>query len=298
MEHASSVTEASASAFVEHRIHQGQGELYARDYAGAGPALVMLHGFPDNLHIFDHLIPHLVGAGRRVVAFDFLGFGASAKSANFTYGFEQQLGDLEAVVERLALDRIVPVAHDAGGPTAVNYALRHPEHTASVCLFNCFYGSAPNLKFPELIELFATAPLKALTREILKAPEIFAWILNFQRRQFQSVISQAQAQHYKDFLGPVIDQNFRQKPSAGPAFARMTSLAYDEVRKNDGRLAELGRLEVPFRLIWGEYDAYLNRDVAQDLASKFRNSSLVFLPSGHWPQIDQSEDVARVMLEE
>jgi haloalkane dehalogenase len=63
-------------SFTEHRIPQGQGNVYARDYAGAAPAFVLMHGFPDNLHIYDDLIPNLVGGGRRVVAFDFLGFGA------------------------------------------------------------------------------------------------------------------------------------------------------------------------------------------------------------------------------
>ena len=58
-----------------------EGSLYVRDYAGAEPAFVLMHGFPDNLHIWDDLIPHLTASGRRVVTFDFLGFGASDKPA-------------------------------------------------------------------------------------------------------------------------------------------------------------------------------------------------------------------------
>ena len=65
--------------FIEHRVPHGGGSLYVRDFAGEGPAFVLLHGFPDNLHIYDDLVPHLVAAGRRTVAFDFLGFGASDK---------------------------------------------------------------------------------------------------------------------------------------------------------------------------------------------------------------------------
>src|SRR3954466_9816589 len=94
------------AAFVEHRISRGEGKIYARDYAGAGPALVLMHGFPDNLHIWDDLIPHLNVAGRRVVTFDFLGFGASDKPAGATYSFEQQLGDLKAIADELRLERI------------------------------------------------------------------------------------------------------------------------------------------------------------------------------------------------
>ena len=46
---------------------------------------------------------------------------------------------MEAVVTALKLDRIIPVGHDAGGPAAVNFALRHPERTEAVCLMNAFY---------------------------------------------------------------------------------------------------------------------------------------------------------------
>jgi haloalkane dehalogenase len=90
-----------------------------------------MHGFPDNLHIYDELIPYLTASGRRVVAFDFLGFGASDKSSDPAYSFKQQLGDLEAVVEALKLDKIVPVAHDASGPAAINFTLAHPERVVS-----------------------------------------------------------------------------------------------------------------------------------------------------------------------
>lgn len=47
-------------SFIEHYVLREQGRVYARDYPGTGPAFVLLHGFPDNLHIYDELIPHLV----------------------------------------------------------------------------------------------------------------------------------------------------------------------------------------------------------------------------------------------
>src|SRR5580698_993256 len=102
----------SKPAFTEHHISRGQGSVYAHDYDGAGPAFVLMHGFPDNLHIYDDLIPYLTATGRRVVAFDFLGFGASDKAAA-SYSFAQQLGDLSAVIQTLGLGQVVPVAHDS-----------------------------------------------------------------------------------------------------------------------------------------------------------------------------------------
>ena len=70
---------AALPAFTEHRVQHDRGSLYVRDFPGNGPAFVLLHGFPDNSHIYDDLILHLVAAGRRTIAFDFLGFGGSDK---------------------------------------------------------------------------------------------------------------------------------------------------------------------------------------------------------------------------
>ncbi|WP_159965069.1 alpha/beta fold hydrolase [Caballeronia terrestris] len=107
----------------KHRIPRTRGNLYAREYPGEGPTFVMMHGFPDNLQIYDFLIPHRTEAGRHVVVFDFMGFGASDKPVSEKYGFRQQVEDLLSVANALGLDRIVPVAHDSSGPAAINIAL-------------------------------------------------------------------------------------------------------------------------------------------------------------------------------
>src|SRR5215467_5615521 len=136
--------------FTEHRVPRDRGSLNVRDFPGSGAAFVLLHGFPDNSHIYDDLIPHLTSAGRRTISIDFLGYGASDKPEGAHYSFEQQLQDLEAVVEALRLEKIIPVGHDAGGPAAVNFALKHPERAAGVCLMNAFYGDALDCGFLSL----------------------------------------------------------------------------------------------------------------------------------------------------
>lgn len=115
--------------FLEHRVPREQGTLDARDTEGSGPTFVLMHGFPDNSRIYDDLVPFLAKSGRRIVAFDFLGFGASDKPSGATYSFGQQLGDLEAVIEVLGLGKVVLVAHDLSGPAAVNFAIAHPERS-------------------------------------------------------------------------------------------------------------------------------------------------------------------------
>lgn len=288
--------DATLPACTEHRVPRDGGSLSVRDFPGSGPAFVVLHGFPDNSHIYDDLIPHLVSAGRRVVAIDFLGFGASDKPEGARYSFDQQLGDVEAVVAALALDRIIPVGHDAGGPASVNFALKHPERTAAVVLMNAFYGDAPGLLVPEFIELFSNKRLKALHRHFMASPQQFGWLLGFQRDQMQAGLTETQKVRYTEFLGPLIDNNFRQRPGAGPAFLQMTAQLTDEVAANTARLIEFRRCDVPFLFIWGKADPYLHVTVADYMRSQARNAALHVLEAGHWPQIDAAAEVARIMV--
>ena len=53
------------------------GRLHVTDHPGQEPALVALHGFPDDSRVYDRLAPLL--APRRVVALDWLGYGRSER---------------------------------------------------------------------------------------------------------------------------------------------------------------------------------------------------------------------------
>ncbi len=284
------------ASFVEHQVPRDGSKLYVRDYPGAEPAFVLMHGFPDNLHIYDRLIPILVGAGRHVVTFDFLGFGASDKPAGYSYSFEQQLGDLEAVVEFLKLGQIVPVGHDAGGIAAIDYVLSNPKRVSKLCLLNTFYGDAPTLRLPELVELFAVPDLRALAIAIATDPKQMAFLLTFQQSRFKIDASPAQIDTIESVLAPLINDNFAQQPSAGPAFAALATSVRAQIQINNKHLPQLKELTFPSTIIWGKGDAYLDTGVAEDLAADIKGASLHILDAGHWPQLDLPEEVGRYLL--
>ncbi|MBV9941386.1 MAG: hypothetical protein JO262_04580 [Solirubrobacterales bacterium] len=68
---ATAVASSPPREFVTHWVSFERHRLYVRDYPGRGPAFVLMHGFPDNLHLYDRLVPLL--RGRRTITFDFLG---------------------------------------------------------------------------------------------------------------------------------------------------------------------------------------------------------------------------------
>jgi haloalkane dehalogenase len=109
------------------RVARAAGELAVADYPGAEPAIVVMHGFLDRRSINEPLAQQL--RGRRVLLFDFLGYGESDKPVGHVYDAASFEDDLDAVVSELTDGPVVIVGHDASGPTAINWVRRNPTRT-------------------------------------------------------------------------------------------------------------------------------------------------------------------------
>ena len=48
---------ARMMVYQETFVHRNQHRIYVREYPGEEPPIVLMHGFPDNLHLYDRLIP-------------------------------------------------------------------------------------------------------------------------------------------------------------------------------------------------------------------------------------------------
>ena len=279
----------SSQPYQEHLVSYQASNIYVRHYAGTGPAFVLMHGFPDNLHIYDRLIPAL--PGRQVITFDFLGWGASDKPADYTYTSKQQEGELHAVLAALQIDQVVPVAHDASGPVAINWALDHPQRVSSLVLLNTYYGQAPTLRFPEFISLFADPAYAALTRAMAQNPTVAQWLLAWQGRQFGDDEQVLQS------LLPIIGPQFAGTPSTFPPFIGLTGDLHATLQATTRRMPDLKAFDRPVRIIFGAEDPYLNPGVARALHEALPTSDLWLLPKkGHWPQLDSAPEVAQLLL--
>jgi len=276
-------------AYREHRVsHQGS-HIYVRHYEGTGPASILMHGFPDNLHIYDRFIPAL--PGRQIIAFDFLGWGASDKPTDRAYTSKQQEGELHAVLDALQIDQVVPVAHDASGPAAINWALDHQERVSSLVLLNTYYGQAPTLRFPEYLNLFADPAYASLTKAIAQDQTIFQWLLTWQGRQFD------EDEQVLQFLVQIAGPQFAGTPSTLPALIALNSDRPATVQAATRRMADLKAFARPVRIIFGAKDPYLNPGVARSLHEALPTSDLSLLPQkGHWPQLDGAPEVAQLLL--
>jgi len=123
-------------AYKETVVRRDQHRIHVLDHPGAGPPIILMRGFPDNLHLYDRLVPYL-SPPRRVVLFDFLGWGSSDKPSGYPYTAANQVGDVDAVITQLGLEQVLLVAHDASGPPAIDWALAQPERVAGLVLSEC-----------------------------------------------------------------------------------------------------------------------------------------------------------------
>jgi pimeloyl-ACP methyl ester carboxylesterase len=174
---------ADASRDVTARqVPTALGRLHVTDHPDDEPALVLMHGFPDDSWIYNRLVPLL--SPRRAVTFDFLGYGSSDRPPAGGPGPAGHLDQLGAVLDGLGIETAVLVGHDASGPVAIDYALTAPGRVGQLILLNTYYGHAPALRLPEMIRLLADPDMTPLADAMLNDPDQRMWLLGHTARQF------------------------------------------------------------------------------------------------------------------
>ena len=94
-------------------------------HGGAGPAVVLIHGFGDTGDMWAPLAEALA-PGRTVIVPDLRGMGRSSRPAG-GYDKKTQAGDIRAALTTFGFDHAAVVGHDIGTMVAYAYAARYPE---------------------------------------------------------------------------------------------------------------------------------------------------------------------------
>ena len=95
---------------------------------GEGPAVLLVHGFPDDHTVWRNQIPALVDAGYRVIALDTRGCGESEiKPRESDYAIEKLVADLVALLDALGIAKVRLVGHDWGALQGWCFAIQHPK---------------------------------------------------------------------------------------------------------------------------------------------------------------------------
>ena len=265
----------------------GPHRLHARSRRGSSPAIVLLHGFPDSIHLYDWLLPHLT-AGHTVVTFDFLGWGDSDKPAGYPYTATNQIGEIDTVVRELGLDRVILVAHDSSGPPAIDWAFAHQDKVAGLVLLNTYYGAMARLRPPEAIFLYSTPLIRVLARAIARTFEPVD-----RRLYFWQVGRFVADPELRRTLVPAFYEKFR---ATRPAFWRLNADLVGTVTDRARKVARLKKFTPPVRIVFGTDDPYLNVHVARHFARIYQTTDLHLLAGArHYVQVDKPATVAALI---
>ncbi len=124
---------ALGDGFVSHTAQvNGTTLYYVR--GGTGPAVILLHGFPEDWYAYHRVMP-LLAKQFTVVAVDLRGIGGSAVTAG-GYDAANMAEDIHQLAERLHLDHVYVVGHDIGGMVAYAFARRYPETSRGVMVLD------------------------------------------------------------------------------------------------------------------------------------------------------------------
>src|SRR5215216_7915404 len=112
---------------------------YRPGVAGAGPPVLLLHGFPQTHYCWHRVAPGLTAANTVVVC-DLKGYGESRSVPGGPlgegYSNRERAAELVELMAELGFERFAVAGHDRGGRVAYRMALDHPDAVERLCVLN------------------------------------------------------------------------------------------------------------------------------------------------------------------
>lgn len=242
--------------------------------AGAGPAVVLLHGFGESLMswrgVFDALAPHA-----EVVALDLPGFGLSGKPAT-GYATDTMAAAVVRAMDALRIDSAVIVGHSMGGAVALAVALGAPGRVRALVLVapavsaGAWGFTPPQGSGTDSWLRAAVAGYETL-RPRFTAPHDPDWLIELPG---DAAYSLADDEAYAISLGAVLRE-----------------FDFDYLTRD-----RAARLRLPVRVIWGEFDQVVPLAVGRTLDTALADAELAVISrSLHRPHVERPEETARLI---
>ena len=133
---------------MQHLKVRANGATFHVARTGAGPALLLLHGWPEFWLTWEPVMTRLADR-HTLFAPDLRGFGDSDKPDG-PFGPDQHAADILALMDALELKRAGIVGHDVGGALMQPLARAAPQRLSGLLLFDFVYpGIGPRMAEPE-----------------------------------------------------------------------------------------------------------------------------------------------------
>jgi len=277
----------------EHRHAVSNGLCLHYVEAGAGPLIVLLHGFPEFWYSWRHQIPALARAGFHVIAPDLRGYNESAKPAGVAnYRMELLVGDIVGLIRHAGATTATVVGHDWGGMIAWHLAMDQPQVVDQLAILNAPHPAAFVRELGGLEQWLRSSYIRFFQLpwlpECLLAAGDYALLERMLRHQplRRGAFSRIDIRRYKRALSV---------PRALTSALNYYRAAW---RHSPRRADGFPTISMPTLLIWGERDSYLSIRLTKGLIPWVPNIKIQRLANAsHWVQNDAPQDVNRLLLE-
>jgi pimeloyl-ACP methyl ester carboxylesterase len=253
---------------------------------GAGPPLLLIHGFGAHRATWDPWLPALE-AGHRVVNVDLMGAGEAPAPPGADYGPVRQAGAVRDLVRLLDLRDVTLVGHSLGGGVALVAALLlQDDGDERLGAVVSVAGAAFPQGEPPFVRLARYPRVSRALLEILPAD----WLVRAVMRQIVEVPEAVTTERVAAFASPL------RRAAARAALVRSAALAVPPNLSD--YVQRYPEIRVPTLCLWGRQDRVVPPWVGERLAAALPNATLVFIERcGHLPMDERPEESLEALID-
>lgn len=252
---------------------------------GAGPAILLLHGFPASSFEWAALEPQLA-ARHEVTAFDFLGYGASEKPPGHTYSVFEQADLTQALLTDLGIADVTLVAYDYGAIVATELLARRDERLRRCVLLNA--GLFADQYRPRLTQRLSLMPVAGalLARAFNEKLLARTWGEVFSAEH--PLDPGAVAAHYRAL---------RHGDPSGDVQRHLLRYIPERAAHKDRLQGAILDTTVPLHFLWGMQDPVSGAAIAAKIHEQLPGADLLeYADAGHCPHLEIPDRVGMDVL--
>lgn len=279
----------TAERHTAHAVHYDLSYILQGAEHGTNNAIVLLHDFPAGAFAWDAIMPQLASLGRAVYAIDMLGYGLSEHPWPADTSIWGQADVLSFLIQQLNLTNIVLVGHGIGGGVAQVLATRliRDRVAALVLIDTIAYMHAFAENWP------LTDMAKHQDFDAPKHTELDDLIKNLRETLPNGSANPDRLQDstfVKNYIEP-----WNSEVGKEVLFQHVRLMVPNYINSVS---SDLGTLEKPTLIIWGEKDQQMPLRYAKRIHHEIEHSKLVVVPdAGHMILFDAPVIVASVLCD-
>jgi pimeloyl-ACP methyl ester carboxylesterase len=263
-----------------------RGMLHVR-VIGAGPPVLLLHGFPDSSLGFRELCEALAAQGFRAIAPDLRGYGLSDKPEGLEpYRASAALEDIATLARWAGDEPVSVVGHDWGGTLAYCFATQHPELVRKLVVLNAAHPESYARALARSLQLLRSwyilfFQLRGLAEWVVTRRSVFRWLLRKLVAK-KELLSEARIEAGRREL---------LRPGVVRAALSYYRAAFRWPIKSPGTIS------APTLILWGDADPALDPRLLDDLPSRVEKLTVRHIEgAGHFVHWDDPERVVSELL--